>query len=760
MTQLPPINLRSRSSYSLMEAAQTAKKIPALAAQHRQPAVGLIEHNSLAGSLEFADAARKAGVQPVIGCDFDTSTGRITLIGFNATGFSNLLALTSIAAAHEQLWIRDEDVWEHSEGLFLLAGAPLSALDALLSRDKRLANDWVLKAREAFPERFFLEVNRLVDRNPSEDVLNRISEAYDIPMVGTSSAAYADASQHQALDLIHAIDQKKLLDDPNLERPLPGQHFKSNDELLALFADAPHLLDNATRLAIRCSPDSVPKAVKPMLPRYPDADGQENEMLRSMALPGLDARIHDIPEEKRAPYYARLNTELDIICAQGFSGYFLIVADFIRWSKSNNIPVGPGRGSGAGSIVAWAIGITDIDPLRWGLLFERFINPERVSLPDFDVDFCETRRGEVIDYVRRKYGHDRVVAIGTSGTWKARNSFADAARALGISNGAAHAASQLLPNGVDNSFSLSQTDPTKPDYLDPAIVEQFKQDDSLWQALQMADMLQGFIRQRGRHAAGIIIADMNVGTVVPVMTISDTDRVQHLVTQYDMKSVENAGLVKFDFLGLKTTTVIQAAVESINALKPAEAGKLDILEIPFEDESVIDLLNKGFCQGVFQLENDGMVKALKQIKPTCFEDLIALISLYRPGPMDNIPTYAARKAGQEPIQLPHPSLRELLQETQGIPVYQEQIMQMAMILAGYTAGGADMLRRAMGKKIQAEMDAQKDTFIHGCVTPHITITTDDGKTVRVPADKQLPRLDGQGSLTAQQAMEQQIEVRI
>lgn len=752
---LPPINLRGRSSYSNMQSALSAKKMPGYAVRAQQPAMGLIDRRSLSGALEFATAARKEGVQPIIGCDFESTDGNFTVIAENEIGWKNLLKISrkQAAAAHSQ--ITNDDLFSHAEGLILLAGAPGSSLINMVGRDKVLANGWIKQAIDAFGDRFYLEIDRTTGRRQSEAVLDRISRAYDLPLIGTSPAAYAKPDDYELLELLSAINHKQLIDDANLPRPEQGQHFKTRDQLSSLFEDAPHLLENAARLAMRCTPEAAPHARKPMLPRFPDAMGNEERMLREMAVAGFEGRITNIPEQKKPEYRARLASELDILCAQGFAGYFLIVADFIGWSKRQGIPVGPGRGSGAGSAVAWAMGITDLDPIRWGLLFERFINPERVSLPDFDVDFCQSRRDETIQYVRQKYGDDKVVAIGTHGSWKSRSAFGDAARSLGISSGATHAASQYLPGNAP--YSLTETDPSSPSYLPPEVRAHFKQDPALDRALRMGEALQGFVRQHGRHAAGIIISDIDVCDAVPVMR--DPGGGDDLVTQFEMKGVEDSGLVKFDFLGLKTTTIINAAVQHVRASSP-EMADLDILDIPFDDPGILEMLNAGHCHGIFQLESEGMVKALKQVRPTAFEDLIAIVSLYRPGPMDNIPTYAARKAGLEPLQLPHPALKALLTETQGIPVYQEQIMQMAQILAGYTLGGADMLRRAMGKKIQAEMDAQRDTFIEGCIVAHVSVTTADGTVLRIPSNRKLKRTDGGEPLTAKEALAADAEVII
>ena len=752
---LPPINLRCRSSYSIMDSVLIAKKMPSLAAKANQPAIGMIDRQSLGGAYEFSMAAEKEGVQPVIGCDFVTEDGVVTLISTNAKGFSSLLTVTRAQAANPDEIISIDAVLENPEGLVLLAGAPGSALINLVEKNKVRANEWIKAAMSAFPDRFYIEINRTNKRRPSEAVLARISSAYKLPMVGTSSAAYPNQEDHENLELLYAIEQKRLIDDANLHRPEPEQYFRSSEQLQELFADAPEVLENASRLALLCTADSVPKGAKPMLPRFPDAEGAEEDMLRRMAEEGYEARIANIPEKQKPQYYDRLRTEMDIICSQGFAGYFLIVADFIAWAKKQDIPVGPGRGSGAGSAVAWAMGITDLDPIRWGLLFERFINPDRVSLPDFDVDFCQSRREEVVHYVRRKYGDDKVVSIGTHGSWKARSAFKDAARSLGVPNGQAHAASEML--SFKDPYSLSQTDEEASDFIPPEVREHFSQDDTLNRALTMGEPLQGFIRQHGRHAAGIIIADPDVGDVVPVMR--DPGGGDDLVTQYDMKSVESCGLVKFDFLGLKTSTIIHEAMKHVRASDPALAD-MDILDIPFEDEGIIKMLNDGYCQGIFQLESAGMVKSLQQIRPTSWEDLVAIISLFRPGPMDNIPSYANRKNGAEPVQVPHPKLKKLLSETQGIIVYQEQVMQAAQLLAGYTLAEADLLRRAMGKKIPAEMEAQRDRFIEGCTNQLVVAETTNGKKFSMRPDAELTRADGKGKLSPEEAREAGSEILI
>ena len=755
---LPAINLRARSSYSIMRSAMIAKKVPALAVAADQPAVALVDRHSLAGAYEFAVAARKAGVQPIVGSDFETVDGFVTLIAEDASGWASLLALSRLQAASPERLIDHDAVIDHAQGLLLLAGAPDSALIGMVAADRAAANDWLKRMMAAFPDRLFLEVDRAEERRPSEAVLDRISRAYSLPMVGTSPAACRADSDYEILELLAAIDQKQLIDDPDLVRPERGQHFKDQDALRALFADAPHLLENAARLALRCSDDSAPRAAKPMLPRYPDAHGDEDGMMRRMAAEGFEARIADVPEDRKQAYRDRLAAEADVICSQGFAGYFLIVADFIGWAKAADIPVGPGRGSGAGSAVAWALGITDLDPIRWGLLFERFINPDRVSLPDFDVDFCQSRREEVVAYVRAKYGEDKVVAIGTVGSWKSRSAFKDAARALGIPNGAAHGASQLIPTGPKfPAYDLSATSEDQPGFLPPEVRAHFRENAALERALVMAEPLQGFVRQRGRHAAGIIISDPDVGDVVPVMR--DPGGGDDFVTQFDMKGVEDCGLVKFDFLGLKTSTVIHEAVRHVRASSP-ELADLEILDIPFEDDAIFEMLNKGDCQGVFQLEEDGMVRSLKQIRPTTWEDLVAIISLYRPGPMDNIPSYANRKNGAEPVQVPHPKLKDLLAETQGIIVYQEQVMRAAQILAGYTLAEADLLRRAMGKKIPAEMAAQRERFVQGCTTQLAVVETATGKKFSMPPSKELARVDGSGDVTPMEAQESGAEVII
>lgn len=697
---LTPINIRTRSSFSHLRSTLDPKHAIAIAKSNNQPAIGLIDINSLAASLDFAKTCQKSGIQPVVGCDFATPNGFLTLISKTEQGWTNLMLIAGLASRSADQQVKVEDIVAFRDGLYALTGAPESIVGNLLPSEPGEALSAATALYNVFGTSLIIEIQRQNKPAPRiEMMLNTIAEKLEIPLIGTSIAA-CEPGGEETLLLLTAIAQQTLIDSPDLIPPLPAQSMKTSEELETLFADAPWLLDNTNRLALSCSLKAVPQPQKPHLPRFAAAEGKEDEMMIRLARQGYAKKLKTVDPDKHPQYLKRLETELEIICKQGFSGYFLIVADFIGWAKSKGIPVGPGRGSGAGSAVAWAMGITDLDPIRWGLLFERFINPERVSLPDFDVDFCQDRRDEVIEYVRNHYGEKHVAAIGVSMTWGGRAAFRDAARALGVPNGAVN-------NMVEH---LHHKDPYSIAAMEEPALEAFRARPEMMRALEMGEPLQGFIRQRSRHAAGIIISDAELETTVPLM--SDPGGGKDIVTQYDMKGVEDAGLVKFDFLGLKTLSVIKAACENIELTgQPAP----DMMAIGFEDEAVFRLLNSGQCHGIFQLESEGMVKSLRQIQMNRFEDIIALVALYRPGPMEFIPNYAHRKQGSEAVTIPHPKLEKLLEETYGIMIYQEQIIELAQIMAGYTKGGADLLRRAIGKKIASEMEAQRETFINGCV---------------------------------------------
>jgi DNA polymerase-3 subunit alpha len=529
--------------------------------------------------------------------------------------------------------------------------------------------------------------------------------AYDrgIPLLATNDVHFPKKSMYEAHDVLLCIEQGVHIDDPNRRQLTPEHYFKSSAEMREVFADLPEACDNTLAVARRCA--YMPEPRKPILPRYTKLAGRaEKDALTEMAEAGLaglkaSGRLSaDIAFEK---YQERLVYELGMIDKMGFSGYFLIVADFIQWAKDNGVPVGPGRGSGAGSLVAWSLKITDLDPLRWGLLFERFLNPERVSMPDFDIDFCQDKRDRVIRYVRDEYGHDRVAAIITFGKLQARAVLRDVGRVLGMPYGQVDRICKLVPNNPAKPVTLAQALETE-----QLLKDQYAADEEIKRLIDLALQLEGLYRNASTHAAGVVIGDRPLAELVPLFR--DTDNKESLpATQFNMKWVETAGLVKFDFLGLKTLTVIEKACDLVGR------DKIDIAKIPLDDEPTFRMLAKGDAYGVFQMEGSGMRDILSKLKPNRFEDLIALVALYRPGPMDDIPTYISVKNGQEKPDYLHPSLKGILEETYGIMVYQEQVMQIARVLSGYSLGGADLLRRAMGKKIQSEMDAQRAAFIEG-----------------------------------------------
>jgi len=560
----------------------------------------------------------------------------------------------------------------------------------------------------ALGDKLYCEIQRQGKAKEYDAELVAIANEIGVPCVATSEAWFIDASYAEAHDALLCISNGYTLDHNDRPRADPHGYLKSPEEMQALFQDIPLALDNTLEIARRCHFMIEEKI--PELPAFPTREGRtEAEELRAQALEGLEARLAIIGltdddatyrEFRRKDYLDRLDYELGIIVGMGFPGYFLIVADFIAWSNENDIPVGPGRGSGAGSVVAWALTITDLDPLRYGLYFERFLNPERVSMPDFDIDFCQERRDEVIDYVRRKYGVDRVAQIGTIGKMKAKAAVRDVGRVMQVPFPVINRFAGMIPDTPSNPCTLAEAVE-----MEPLKGELANADETIKRVFEVGMQVEGLFRNQSTHAAGVVIGNRPLNEIVPIY------RDQHgtIVTSFDMKAVEKAGLVKFDFLGLKTLDVIKGACEI--ASRAGESVHLDVNDT--DDDGTYEMLRDGDAFGVFQLESAGMRKAMLQIQPRNIEDIIALVALYRPGPMENIPHYAAVNSGDAEPEYLHPGMVETLDETKGIIVYQEQVMKLAQDLAGYTLGGADMLRRAMGKKIQAEMDAQRAIFLEG-----------------------------------------------
>ncbi|HEY7764811.1 MAG TPA: DNA polymerase III subunit alpha, partial [Aestuariivirgaceae bacterium] len=594
----------------------------------------------------------------------------------------------------------------HSLGLICLTGGPTGPVnEALVQGQSVLARDRLIKLHRLFGDRLYVELQRhnLEVENRAEPSL--IDMAYDlgIPLVATNEAYFAKADDFAAHDALICIAEGEVVATEDRRRLTPEHYFKSARDMIRLFADIPEAIENTVEIARRCA--FRPVAADPILPRFA-AERDEPEELRVQAREGLKERLAGngvVEGYSRADYEARLEFELDVIISMKFPGYFLIVADFIKFAKANGIPVGPGRGSGAGSLVAYALTITDLDPLLFNLLFERFLNPERVSMPDFDIDFCQDRRDEVIRYVQQRYGRDRVAQIITFGKLQARAVCRDVGRVLQMPYGQVDRLCKLIPNNPAHPVSLKEAVDGE-----PRLQEEREKDPAVKTMLEIGMKLEGLYRHASTHAAGVVIGDRPLEEVVPLYR---DPRAELPATQFNMKWVEKAGLVKFDFLGLKTLTVIDKAQKLIREREP----RFDISRVSFDDKRTYEMLGHGDTVGIFQLESSGMRDVLRKIHADCIEDIIAIVALYRPGPMDNIPRFIAVKRGEEQPDYLHPLIEPLLKETYGIIVYQEQVMQIAQVLSGYSLGEADLLRRAMGKKIKSEMDQQKQRFISGAL---------------------------------------------
>jgi len=739
------IHLRVHSAFSLLEGALKIDKIVARAALDAQPAIAITDSGNMFGALEFSQKCLEKGVQPIMGCqlaidfaDGEKQVGRgqnvggmalelpqIVLLAATPTGYDNLVTLVSRSYLDN-----DSDGVPHIEadwletlgtGIIALTGGSKGGIDRALARAKPdLANKRLEILHQAFGDRLYIELQRH-GAYDSQTEAALLALAYDknIALVATNEAFFLEAQDFEAHDALLAVASGQIVANEDRRRVTPDHYLKSQAEMAALFADLPEALENTVEIARRCHIHAPTR--KPILPRFAASSGEdplkaEAQELARQAREGLARRL-----EVNRPaagytlqdYQERLDYELNIIEKMQFPGYFLIVADFIKWAKAQGIPVGPGRGSGAGSLVAYVLTITDIDPLRFSLLFERFLNPDRVSMPDFDIDFCQDRREEVIRYVQEKYGREQVAQIITFGTLQARAVLRDVGRVL-----------EMPYSQVDRLCKLVPSNPAKPTPLAQAVSEEPKfeleqeKEPVVGRLLDIAQKLEGLYRHASTHAAGIVIGDRPLWQLVPMYR----DPRSHMpVTQFNMKYVEQAGLVKFDFLGLKTLSVLQKAIE----LLAAKGVELDLACLPLDDAETYAMMARGETVGVFQVEGAGMRKALIGMKPDRIEDIIALVALYRPGPMENIPTYNARKHGEEEIASIHPKIDHLVKETQGVIVYQEQVMQIAQELAGYSLGEADLLRRAMGKKIRAEMDEQRERFVSGAVENGVSKTQAD-----------------------------------
>jgi DNA polymerase-3 subunit alpha len=725
------VHLRVHSAYSLSEGAIKVKDLIKLCKKQKMPAVAVTDTGNLFGALEFATAAADEGIQPIIGVQLGIkravapTPGRpglrnepdqLVLLAQTEDGYANLLKLVSQGCLENDegnvAILPIEALSGHTDGIIALTGGLAGTVGRLLAEGQNSAAEVALQHLAGlFPGRLYVELMRhgTNDEKRIEAPLVAMADAMDLPLVATNECFFADDGMYEAHDALLCIAGGTYVSEENRRRVTPEHRFKSAAEMRALFADLPDAVDNTMVIAQRCS--FLLKTRKPLLPAFQSEAGRsEAEELRAQAVEGLERRLElvltpDMDQASRNAtrqlYFERLDFELNVITQMKFPGYFLIVADFIKWAKNHDIPVGPGRGSGAGSVVAWSLTITDLDPLRFGLLFERFLNPERVSMPDFDIDFCQDRRDEVISYVQQRYGRDRVAQIITFGKLQARAVLRDVGRVLQMPYGQVDKICKMVPNNPANPVTLAQAIESE-----PLLKAMREEDESVGRLMDMAQKLEGLYRHASTHAAGVVISDRPLTELVPLIR---DQKSAMLVTQFNMKYVEQAGLVKFDFLGLTTLTILQRAVELLKAQDIA----IDLGTLSLEDKPSFDLMSRGDTVGVFQVEGTGMRDTIKRIKPDRLEDVIALISLYRPGPMDNIPQYIKVKNGEEKPDYLHPLLEPTLKETFGIIVYQEQVMQIAQILSGYSLGGADLLRRAMGKKIKSEMAAQRELFIAG-----------------------------------------------
>jgi DNA polymerase-3 subunit alpha len=736
------VHLHVHSAYSLLKGSIKIQKLGELAKADRQPALALTDTDNMFGALEFSDKMAGYGIQPIIGCELAVDFGdqdpsarnalaagpaRIVLLAARERGYRSLMRLNSRAfletPIHQAPHIKFEWLEGDAEDLIVLTGGPEGPISLAINADHAgLAATRCDRLAALFGDRLYIELQRhgIDKERRAEAGLIDLAYAKGLPLVATNEPYFATADDYEAHDALLCIAGGRLIAETDRDQLTPDHRFKTRAEMAVLFADIPEALASTVEIAERCSFRPVTR--KPILPRFTvgknanaaSAESDETAELRRQAEEGLVKRLilnGCAPGVSEEDYRERLSFELGVIERMKYPGYFLIVADFIQWAKSQGIPVGPGRGSGAGSLVAYSLTITDLDPIRFGLIFERFLNPDRVSMPDFDIDFCQDRRDEVIRYVQGRYGRDQVAQIITFGTLQARGVLRDVGRVLQMPYGQVDKLTKLVPQNPAAPVTLAAALASEPK------LQAFRDEDPVVaRAFDIAQRLEGLTRHASTHAAGIVIADRPLSELVPLYRDPKSDMP---VTQFNMKWVEPAGLVKFDFLGLKTLTVLDVAVK----LLKQRGVNLDIGRIPLDDKKTYEMLGRGDVVGVFQVESQGMRRALVDMRADRFEDLIALVALYRPGPMANIPTYCARKLGEEEIEYLHPSLEPILKETFGVITYQEQVQQIGKDLAGYTLAEADLLRRAMGKKIKSEMDAQRTRFLSGAAAHGIPEST-------------------------------------
>ncbi|MEH8111700.1 DNA polymerase III subunit alpha [Aeromonas veronii] len=726
------IHLRVHSDFSMVDGLQKINPIVGAAAANNMPALALTDQMNMCGLVRFYGAAHGKGIKPIVGADFWVQSDelgdeqfRLTLLAMDNDGYQNITLL--ISRGYQRGHVQGRPVidknWlaEHAKGVIVLSGGREGDVGKfLLKGNRQMTEQCVAFYQTHFPDAYYLELLRT--GRPDEEVYLHMAVAiateFELPVVATNEVVFLNADDFDAHEIRVAIhDGYTLMDKRRPRRYSPQQYLRSQEEMAELFADIPEALENTVEIAKRCN--VTVRLGEYFLPNFPTGDMTTEDFLVAKSKEGLEERLEflfpdpQVRAERRPEYDERLDIELKVINQMGFPGYFLIVMEFIQWSKDNGIPVGPGRGSGAGSLVAYALKITDLDPLEFDLLFERFLNPERVSMPDFDVDFCMDRRDEVIEHVSDMYGRDAVSQIITFGSMAAKAVVRDVGRVLGHAYGFVDRISKLIP--PDPGMTLA-----KAFEAEPKLPELYEQDEEVKDLIDMARRLEGVVRNAGKHAGGVVIAPTKITDFAPLYC---DDEGHHPVTQFDKNDVEYAGLVKFDFLGLRTLTIIDWALGMINP-RLAKEGKppVDIAAIPIDDKKSFDLLQRYETTAVFQLESRGMKDLIKRLRPDCFEDMIALVALFRPGPLQSgmVDNFIDRKHGNEAISYPdekwqHESLKPILEPTYGIILYQEQVMQIAQTLAGYTLGGADMLRRAMGKKKPEEMAKQRAGFEEGAV---------------------------------------------
>lgn len=707
------IHLRTHSVYSLLKGSIKIEELVSLCVQNNMPAVAITDLGNLFGSLEFAEYAAAKGVQPIIGCVLmvkyldNTKTAPVLLLAKNKQGYINLVNLVSESFKkckyqNDNPYIDIDHLFSLRDGLIVLTGGNDGILSQLILEGSKDSISIIKKLLSLFEGNMYVELQRHGLEEGVEEKLIDFAYSNNVPLVATNGVFFAGRDDYEAYDVLTCIAAGGYVLDESRNKLTSEYYFKSSSEMQKLFSDIPEAINNTMLIAQRCA--FMPKAQDPILPKFPCSSGKtEADELKEQASSGLQLRLasYSLDDEAERKYYDRLNYELDVIISMNYPGYFLIVSDFICWSKKNGIPVGPGRGSGAGSLVAWALQITELDPLKFGLIFERFLNPGRISMPDFDIDFCQEGRDNVISYVKEKYGY--VAQIITFGKLQAKAVLRDVGRVMQMPYSQVDKICKMIPFNPVNPVTLSQAIA-----MDKNLQRERDSDKTVSRLLDISLKLEGICRHVSTHAAGIVICDRKLEDLIPIYYDPNSDLP---ITQYSMKYVEKAGLVKFDFLGLSTLTLIKHTCNLINR----DEEKFNISSISLSDRKTYELLSSGDSIGIFQLESSGMRETLIKLKPDCIEDIIALISLYRPGPMNNIPTYIARKHGLEKVDYLHPMLENVLKETFGVIIYQEQVMEMARIMSGYSLVEADLLRRAMGKKIKEEMDQQRKTFINGAV---------------------------------------------